>query len=122
MFVSKRGFSSLQTRKSFGEILSENHRFLRPSIRLWLNDKAMFYETSICFYISEAKPLCSVFVHKWLMTLNDVEYTTFKMFVTQMSNYLFVISFQLMFYKTLCYRLARALRNKSIVFRLRDCL
>ena len=44
-----------------------------------------------------------------LMMLNDVEYTTFKMFVTQMSNYLFVISFQLMFYKTLRYRLARAL-------------
>ena len=51
----------------------------------------------------------SVFVHECLMMLNDVEYTTFKMFVTQMSNYLFVISFQLMFYKTLCYRLARAL-------------
>ena len=51
----------------------------------------------------------SVFVHKCLMMLNDVEYTTFKMFITQMSNYLFVISFQLMFYKTLCYRLARAL-------------
>ena len=49
----------------------------------------------------------SVFVHKCLMMLNDVEYTTFKMFVTQMSNYLFVISFQLMFYKTLHYRLAR---------------
>ena len=43
----------------------------------------------------------SVFVHKCLMMLNDIEYTTFKMFVTQMSNYLFVISFQLMFYKTL---------------------
>ena len=43
----------------------------------------------------------SVFIHKCLMVLNDVEYTTFKMFVTQMSNYLFVISFQLMFYKTL---------------------
>ena len=41
----------------------------------------------------------SVFVHKCLMLLNDVEYTTFKMFVTQMSNYLFVISFQLMFLK-----------------------
>ena len=41
------------------------------------------------------------------MMLNDVEYTTFKMFVMQMSNYLFVISFQLMFYKTLPYRLAR---------------
>ena len=27
--------------------------------------------------------------------LNDVEYTTFEMFVKQMSNYLFVISFQL---------------------------
>ena len=45
------------------------------------------------------------------MMLNDVEYTTFKMFVTQMSNYLFVISFQFMFYKTLRYRLARALDN-----------
>ena len=33
------------------------------------------------------------------------------MFVTQMRNYLFVISFQLMFYKTLRYRLARALRQ-----------
>ena len=42
----------------------------------------------------------SVFVHKCFMMLNDVEYTTFKMFVTQMSNYLFVTSFQLMFYKT----------------------
>ena len=43
----------------------------------------------------------SVFVHKCLMMLKDVEYTTFKMFVTQMSNYyLFLISFQLMFYKS----------------------
>ena len=54
----------------------------------------------------------SVFVHECLMVLNDAEYTTFKMFVTQMSNYLFVISFQLMFYKTLLrYRLARALNK-----------
>ena len=51
----------------------------------------------------------SVFVHKCLMVLNDVEYTTFKMFVTQMSNYLFVISFQLMFYKMLRCSLARPL-------------
>ena len=51
----------------------------------------------------------SVFVHECWMMLNDVEYATFKMIVTQMSNYLFVISFQLMFYKTLRYRLARAL-------------
>ena len=36
----------------------------------------------------------SVFVHKCLMMLNDVEYTTFKMFVTKMSTYLFVISFE----------------------------
>ena len=49
----------------------------------------------------------SVFVHKCLMVLNDVEYATFKMFVKQMSNYLFVISFQLMFYKTLRCGLAR---------------
>ena len=51
----------------------------------------------------------SVFVHKYLMMLNDVEHRTFKMFVTQMSNYLFVISFQLMFYTTLRYRLVRAI-------------
>ena len=51
----------------------------------------------------------SVFVHECLMMLNDVEYVTFKIIATQMSNYLFVISFQLMFYKTLRYRLARAL-------------
>ena len=60
--------------------------------------------------------LVSVFVHKCLMMLNDAEYTTFKMFVTQMSNYLFVISFQLMFYKTLCYRLARALYMPQNIF------
>ena len=36
----------------------------------------------------------SIFVLKCLMMLNDVEYKTFKMFVTQMSNYPFVISFQ----------------------------
>ena len=51
----------------------------------------------------------SVFVHECLMMLNDVEYTTFKMFVMQISNYLFVISFQLMLYTTLRYCLARAL-------------
>ena len=49
----------------------------------------------------------SAFVHKCLMVLNDVEYTTFKMFVAQMSNYLFVISFQLMFYEILPCSLAR---------------
>ena len=51
----------------------------------------------------------SIFVHKCLMVLNDVEYTTFKLFVTQMNNYLFVIYFQLMFYKTLHCSLARPL-------------
>ena len=79
----------------------------------------MFYEKFICFYVSEAKPLVSVFVHKYLMMLNDVEHTTFKMFVTQMSNYLFVISFQLMFYKTLHYRLARAFTS---VLSVKNCI
>ena len=75
----------------------------------------MFYETFICFYVREAKPLfVSVFVHKCLMMLNDVEYKTFKMFVTQMSSYLFVISFQLMVYKPLRYRLARSYETPRI--------
>ena len=56
----------------------------------------------------------SVFVHKCLMVLNDVEYATFKMFVTQISNYLFVISFQLMFYKTLRFSLARPYVSQSV--------
>ena len=34
VFISKRRFSSLQTRKSFGEILSGNYRFLRRGIRI----------------------------------------------------------------------------------------
>ena len=60
----------------------------------------------------------SVFVHKCLMVLNDVEYTIFKMFVMQMSNYLFVISFHLMFYKTLRCSLARPIEIKQCsVFR-----
>ena len=32
-----------------------------------------------------------VFVHEYVMMLNDVEYATFKMIVNQMSNYLFVM-------------------------------
>ena len=68
----------------------------------------MFYKTFVSMSVKE-NLFVSVSVYKCLMILNNVEYTTFKMFVTQMSNYIFVISFQLMFYKTLCYRLARAL-------------
>ena len=65
----------------------------------------MFNETFTCFYVSEAKLLCFSLCSQMF---DDVErQTTFKMFVTQMSNYLFVISFQLMFYKTLRYRFAR---------------
>ena len=55
----------------------------------------------------------SVFFHKFFMVFNDVEYTTLKMFVTQMSNYLFVISFHLMFYKTLRCNLARSIEIKQ---------
>ena len=59
----------------------------------------------------------SVFVHKCLVMLNDVQYATFKMFLTRMRNYLFVTSFQLMFYKTLGYRLARALCSKGAMMK-----
>ena len=65
----------------------------------------MFYKTFICFYVGEAKPLCFSLCSRML---NDAEYTTFKMFVTQIINYLFVTSFQIMFFKNLLYRLARA--------------
>ena len=51
----------------------------------------MFYKTFICIYVSEAKPLCFSLCSQMF---DDVEHTAFKMFVMQMSNYLFVISFQ----------------------------
>ena len=68
----------------------------------------MFYETFVSMSVKQSL-FVSVLVHKCLMMLKDAECTTFKMFLTQMSNYLHVISFQLMFYKTMRYRLARAL-------------
>ena len=104
--------NNVMNKNLFRAVRSEQHIKQRKKcagIRTWLNGNAVFYETFICFYISVKLNLfVSVFVHKCLMMLNDVEYTTFKMFVTQMSNYLFVTSFQLMFHKTLRYRLARA--------------
>ena len=104
-----QGYQFMQHKRQLITVL----RYFCVSLRDWLNSNAVFYETFICFYpvvsMSVKQNLfVSVFVHKCLMMLNDVEYTTFKMFVTQMSNYLFVISFQLMLYKTLRYRLARA--------------
>ena len=74
----------------------------------------MFYETFVAMSVKQ-NLFVSAFLHKCLMILNDAEYTTFKIFVTQMSNYLFVISFQLMLYKTLRYRLARALHSQVIL-------
>ena len=55
----------------------------------------------------------SIIVHECLMMLNDVEYTTFKMFVTQMSNYLFVISFQLIYNIALSFSQALCIFNFS---------
>ena len=74
--------------------------------RAWLNGNAMFLKHLFVSMSVKQNLFVSVFVHKCLMMLNDVEYTTFKMFLTQISSYLSVISFQLMFYKTLRYRLA----------------
>ena len=49
VFISKRAFSSLQTRKSFGEILSGNHHFLRPSIKLMMPYNSAYLVTSFTF-------------------------------------------------------------------------
>ena len=51
MFISKRGFSVIQTRTTFGEVLSGNHRFLRPSIRL-----VTLYN---CTYLARFTILCN---------------------------------------------------------------
>ena len=51
----------------------------------------------------------SVFVYECLMMLNDVEYTTFKMFVTQMSNYLLLFLFNLYFLKNIALSFSQSL-------------
>ena len=75
----------------------KSDRVIVALVRLWLNDNVMFYKTLFVSMSVKQNLFVSVFVHKCLMMLNDVEYTRFKRFVTQMSNYFFVISFQLMF-------------------------
>ena len=62
--------------------------------------KIIFYKTFVSMSVKQ-NLFVPAFVHACLMMLNDVEYATFKMIVTPMSNSIFVISFQLMFYKTL---------------------
>ena len=47
LLISKRGFSSLQTRKTFGKILSGNYRFLIPVIRVTTHNWAyLLHRTS----------------------------------------------------------------------------
>ena len=35
-----------------------NKTVSKSCLRAWLNGNTMFYETFVCFYVSEAKPLC----------------------------------------------------------------
>ena len=63
------------------------------TVRAWLKSNTMLCEPFLSLSVKQNLSV-SVFVHKCLMVLNDVEYATFKMFVTQISNHLFVISFQ----------------------------
>ena len=39
-------------------LLNINIYIERTLLRAWLNGNTMFYETFVCFYVSEAKPLC----------------------------------------------------------------
>ena len=57
MFISKRGFSSLQTRKWFGEILSGNHRFIRPGIQLCILDNRLHILTQEKYCLLTARLL-----------------------------------------------------------------
>ena len=51
LLISKRGFSSLQTRKTFGEIVSGNYRFLIPVIRVTADNCA--YLQSVSWILAE---------------------------------------------------------------------
>ena len=71
----------LHLRKIVSQSFSANSKGL-------VNGNTMLYEHLFVSMSVKQKLFVSVFVHKCLMVLNDVEYATFKMFVTQMSSYL----------------------------------
>ena len=53
--------NNVMNKDLFRAVRSEQHIKQRKKctgIRTWLNGNAVFYETFICFYISEAKPRC----------------------------------------------------------------
>ena len=52
VLISKRGFSSLQTRNAFGKILSGNYRFLIPVIRVTPHNCA--------YLLQRASHLCNI--------------------------------------------------------------
>ena len=54
VFISKPGFSSLQTSKSFGEILSRNHHFLGPIIRLLMPYNCAYFITTFTFLCNKS--------------------------------------------------------------------
>ena len=53
LLISKRGFPSLQTRKTFGKIMSGNYRFLIPVIRVMAHN---------CEYLVLLLPIGSEYV------------------------------------------------------------
>ena len=97
-------------------VLIENSKSAPPvfwsdlvPVRAWLNGNAMFHETFICFYVSEAKPLrfslCSQMFDDvewcWIYNIQNVCHAN-----EQLSLCYF---FSINVLKTLCYRSASAL-------------
>ena len=52
LLISKRGFSSLQTRKTFGKILSGNSRFLIPVVRVTTHNCAYLLHPTSDFCVT----------------------------------------------------------------------
>ena len=80
-------------------------------IRALLKSNTMFYETSICSYVSEGKPLCLGLCSRMF---DDVERCLIYRIqnVSHANEQLSLCYFfQLKFYKTLRYRLGRALKD-----------
>ena len=89
LLISKRGFSSLQTRKTFGKILSWNYRFLMPVIRVTTRNCAYLLHRT-----SDLRNISIVITNKRLVLLLPIGSNHVEMINTPATKLLILVSFR----------------------------
>ena len=91
LLISKRGFSSLQTRKTFGKILSGNYRFLIPVIRVTTH---LCRHTTITSNFRLLRNISIVITNKRLVLLLPIGSNYVEMINTPATKLLILVSFR----------------------------